>query len=378
MVRMTPPSSSPSASSGAGFSSSSDANFEADFAADFASASEERASEGFEAEFPHVDFSQGQSVDAEFTGAGSSSSPDSSPYIEMRRDQWLKLRKSMPQVLTEDELEQLRGIGDEIDLEEVSEIYLPLSRLINLRVEAHRMLNEVSSTFLGEQYTKVPYIIGVCGSVAVGKSTTARVLQVLLQRWESSPRVDLITTDGFLLPTKELEERRLMHRKGFPESYDQAALLRFVTKVKSGARNVEAPVYSHEAYDRVPGESVVVDQPDILIVEGLNVLQTGPTLMVSDLFDFSVYVDARREDIEDWYIDRFLRLKNTAFQKPDAHFHHFAGLSDMEATFVAREIWQTVNLPNLMENILPTRVRASLVLRKGADHLVQKVRMRKI
>lgn len=304
--------------------------------------------------------------------------PSSSPYIELRRNQWLKLRKSMPQVLTEDELERLRGIGDEIDLEEVSEIYLPLSRLINLRVEAHRKLNEASATFLGEQSTKLPYIIGVCGSVAVGKSTTARVLQVLLQRWESSPRVDLVTTDGFLLPTQELEDRRLMHRKGFPESYDQAALLRFVTEVKSGARNVKAPIYSHEAYDRIHGEYVTVDQPDILIVEGLNVLQTGPMLMVSDLFDFSVYVDARREDIEDWYIDRFLRLKNTAFKEPDAHFHHFAELSDMEATFVAREIWQTVNLPNLMENILPTRVRASLVLHKGPDHSVQKVRMRKI
>lgn len=218
----------------------------------------------------------------------------------------------------------------------------------------------------------------MCGSVAVGKSTTARVLQVLLQRWETNPRVDLVTTDGFLLPTAELERRRLMHRKGFPESYDQAELLSFVTKVKSGTQKVEAPVYSHEAYDRIPDETITVDRPDILIVEGLNVLQTGPTLMVSDLFDFSVYVDARREDIEDWYIDRFLRLKNTAFKDPEAHFHHFADLSDEEATLVAREIWQTVNLPNLMENILPTRVRASLVLRKGPDHLVQKVRMRKI
>ena len=301
-----------------------------------------------------------------------------SPYIELDREQWRKLRKSMPQVLTEDELEQLRGIGDEIDLEEVSEVYLPLSRLINLRVQAHRRLNQVTETFLGEPVPPIPYIIGVSGSVAVGKSTTARVLQVLLQRWESSPRVDLVTTDGFLLPTAELERRRILHRKGFPESYDQAALLNFVTRVKSGSRNVQAPVYSHEAYDRIPNESITVDAPDILILEGLNVLQTGPTLMVSDLFDFSVYVDARREDIEDWYIDRFLRLKNTAFKDPRAHFHHFADLTDEEATVIAREIWQTVNLPNLMENVLPTRVRASLVLRKGADHSVQKVRMRKI
>lgn len=301
-----------------------------------------------------------------------------SPYIELDREQWQKLRKSMPQVLTEDELEQLRGIGDEIDLEEVSEVYLPLSRLINLRVQAHRRLNQVTETFLGEPVPPIPYIIGVSGSVAVGKSTTARVLQVLLQRWESSPRVDLVTTDGFLLPTEELERRRILHRKGFPESYDQAALLDFVTRVKSGSRNVQAPVYSHEAYDRIPNEFIAVDTPDILILEGLNVLQTGPTLMVSDLFDFSVYVDARREDIEDWYIDRFLRLKNTAFKDPRAHFHHFADLTDEEATVIAREIWQTVNLPNLMENVLPTRVRASLVLRKGADHSVQKVRMRKI
>ena len=301
-----------------------------------------------------------------------------SPYIELRRSQWQKLRKSMPQVLTEDDLEELRGIGEEINLEEVSEIYLPLSRLIHLRVEAHRLLNEASAIFLGEQDSKVPYIIGVCGSVAVGKSTTARVLQVLLQRWKSSPRVDLITTDGFLYPTKDLEARRLMHRKGFPESYDQADLLRFVTQVKSGARDVKAPIYSHEAYDRVEGEYINVDQPDILIVEGLNVLQTGPTLMVSDLFDFSVYVDAKREDIEDWYINRFLRLKNTAFKDPSAHFHHFADLSDEEATVVAREIWQNVNLPNLTENILPTKVRASLVLHKGPDHLVETVRMRKL
>lgn len=301
-----------------------------------------------------------------------------SPYIELDRAQWRKLRKSMPQVLTEDELEQLRGIGEEIDLEEVSEVYLPLSRLIHLRVEAHRLLNEATETFLGEPMPQIPYIIGVCGSVAVGKSTTARVLQVLLQRWTSNPRVDLVTTDGFLLPTAELEIRKLMHRKGFPESYDQAELLRFITRVKSGSRKVQAPIYSHEAYDRVPGKYITVDQPDILIVEGLNVLQTGPTLMISDLFDFSIYVDARREDIEDWYIDRFLKLKNTAFQDPNAHFHHFASLTDEEAEVVAREIWQTVNLPNLTENILPTRVRASLVLRKNRDHLVQKVRMRKI
>lgn len=313
-----------------------------------------------------------------FTPSPAKESHNPSPYVELDRTQWRELRKSMPQVLSESELDSLRGIGDELDLEEVSEVYLPLSRLINLRVEAHKKLNAATEEFLGTELPKIPYIIGVCGSVAVGKSTVSRVLQVLLQRWDSSPRVDLVTTDGFLYPTKELEERRLLHRKGFPESYDQGALLRFVTQVKSGRRNVQAPVYSHEQYDRVPDAFITVDQPDILIVEGLNVLETGPRLMVSDLFDFSIYVDARREDIEDWYIDRFLRLKNTAFQDPGAHFHHFAHLSDDEASFVAREIWQSVNLPNLMENILPTRVRASLVLRKGPDHLVQKVRLRKV
>ncbi|MEL4153443.1 type I pantothenate kinase [Corynebacterium bovis] len=308
---------------------------------------------------------------------GRMSPTDPSPYVELNRNQWQALRQSMPQVLSERELDELRGIGEEIDLDEVSEVYLPLSRLIDLRVQAHRRLNEATATFLGEPMPRVPFIIGVCGSVAVGKSTTARLLQVLLQRWESKPRVDLVTTDGFLYPAEELRRRRIMGRKGFPESYDQRALLRFVTAVKSGAAEVAAPVYSHEAYDRT-GEQIIVDRPDILIVEGLNVLQTGSTLMVSDLFDFSVYVDAGREDIEDWYINRFLKLKNTAFQDPDAYFHHYASISDEDATMIAREIWQTVNLPNLMENILPTRVRASLVLRKGSDHLVETVRLRKI
>ena len=304
-------------------------------------------------------------------------SDDYSPYIELDRSQWRSLRRAMPQVLSPEELEELRGIGEDIDMDEVSEVYLPLSRMIDLRFEAIRQLNSATETFLGEDMPHVPFIIGVSGSVAVGKSTTARLLQVLLQRWESRPRVDLITTDGFLYPADELNQRHMMGRKGYPESYDQKALLNFVTAVKSGAPEVPAPVYSHEKYDRLD-EVHIVDRPDILIVEGLNVLQTGPTLMVSDLFDFSVYVDAEREDIERWYVDRFLKLKNTAFRKPDAHFHHYAALSDEDALVVAREIWQTVNLPNLVENILPTRVRASLVLRKGPDHLVESVRMRKI
>jgi type I pantothenate kinase len=304
-------------------------------------------------------------------------SEEHSPYIELDRSQWRSLRRAMPQVLSPEELEELRGIGEDIDMDEVSEVYLPLSRMIDLRFEAIRQLNRATETFLGEDMPHVPFIIGVSGSVAVGKSTTARLLQVLLQRWESRPRVDLITTDGFLYPAAELNKRHMMGRKGYPESYDQKALLKFVTAVKSGAPRVPAPVYSHEKYDRLD-EVHIVDRPDILIVEGLNVLQTGPTLMVSDLFDFSVYVDAAREDIERWYVERFLKLKNTAFRKPDAHFRYYASLSDEDALVVAREIWQTVNLPNLVENILPTRVRASLVLRKGPDHLVESVRMRKI
>ena len=300
------------------------------------------------------------------------------PYLEFNRRQWRELRESMPQVLTAEEAERLSGIGENIDLDEVAEVYLPLSRLIHLRVQAHRELNRTTATFLGDEYRGVPFIIGVAGSVAVGKSTTARLLQVLLERWDTNPRVDLITTDGFLHPSAELNRRGIMQRKGFPESYDQRGLMRFVTSVKAGVRDVKAPVYSHKLYDRVPDRVQTVTQPDILILEGLNVLQTGPTLMVSDLFDFSVYVDARTEDIEKWYIDRFLQLRSTAFREPGAHFGHFAEYGDASARAAAREIWQSINLPNLVENILPTRVRASLVLRKGADHLVERVRMRKI
>ena len=284
----------------------------------------------------------------------------------------------MPQVLTEKELVKLRGVGDRIDLDEVCEVYLPLSRLIHLRVRARQELMASTATFLGSPVEDVPFVIGVAGSVAVGKSTTARLLQVLLQRWEAHPRVDLITTDGFLYPAAELNRRGIMNRKGFPESYDQRALLRFVTDVKAGKPRCEAPVYSHTLYDRIPDEKIIIDQPDILIVEGLNVLQTGPTLMVSDLFDFSVYVDARTEDIEYWYIDRFLKLRETAFRTPGAHFSHYAELDDAHAEAEAREIWQSVNLPNLVENILPTRVRASLVLFKSNNHSVERVRMRKV
>lgn len=303
---------------------------------------------------------------------------DPSPYLNFDRESWKALRNSMPQVLTAEEVIQLAGLGESLDLKEVAEVYLPLSRLIHLQVAARQELTAATESFLGSKPAHVPFVIGIAGSVAVGKSTTARLLQVLLQRWDSHPKVDLVTTDGFLYPTAVLKERGLMGRKGFPESYDRRALMRFVTEVKSGHPGAKAPVYSHVEYDIIPDEYQVVSQPDILILEGLNVLQTGPTLMISDLFDFSVYVDARTSVVEQWYINRFLKLRKTAFREPGAHFAHYAQLDDAQAYAQAREIWQSINLPNLVENILPTRVRASLVLRKGENHLVEQVRMRKL
>ncbi|MBB5152832.1 type I pantothenate kinase [Saccharopolyspora phatthalungensis] len=303
-----------------------------------------------------------------------------SPYVELHRAQWRELRDSLPLPLTEDELVALRGLGDPVDLAEVADVYLPLSRLISLQVAARQRLHETTTTFLGEETrgTKVPFVIGIAGSVAVGKSTTARILRALLARWPDHPRVDLVTTDGFLYPKAELMRRGLMHRKGFPESYDRRALLRFVTEVKSGAPEVSAPVYSHVAYDILAGEQHVVRKPDILIIEGLNVLQPGPSLAVSDLFDFSIYVDAHTEHIARWYTDRFLALRHTAFANPNSHFHHFAQLSDEEARAEADHLWRTINEPNLLDNILPTRPRATLVLRKDIDHSINRVRLRKL
>jgi type I pantothenate kinase len=305
-----------------------------------------------------------------------------SPYVEFDRTQWRALRMSTPLPLTEEEVVGLRGLGEQVDLLEVEEVYLPLARLLHLQVAARQRLFAATAEFLGEPQQNpdrpVPFIIGVAGSVAVGKSTTARVLQALLARWDHHPRVDLVTTDGFLYPNTELTRRNLMHRKGFPESYDRRALMRFVTSVKSGAEYACAPVYSHLHYDRVSGAKHVVRHPDILILEGLNVLQTGPTLMVSDLFDFSLYVDARIEDIEQWYVSRFLAMRSTAFANPASHFHHYARLTDQQAVVAAGDIWRSINRPNLVENILPTRPRATLVLRKDADHSINRLRLRKL
>ncbi|MCA1188432.1 type I pantothenate kinase [Saccharopolyspora sp. 6T] len=301
-----------------------------------------------------------------------------SPYVELHRKQWRELSDSLPLPLTHSELEALRGLGEPVGLDEVADVYLPLSRLINLQVAARQRLHDSTTTFLGETAPKVPFVIGLAGSVAVGKSTTARILRALLARWPDHPQVDLVTTDGFLHSKAELVRRGIMHRKGFPESYDRRALLRFVTEVKSGAESVTAPVYSHLAYDILPGHEQVVRQPDILIVEGLNVLQPGPSLAVSDLFDFSIYVDAHTDHIERWYTDRFLALRGTAFADPESHFHHFAGLSDEDARAEAHHLWHTINRPNLVDNILPTRPRATLVLRKDGDHAINRVRLRKL
>lgn len=287
----------------------------------------------------------------------------------------------MPSPLRETEIVQLRGLGEPLDLREVAEVYLPLSRLLNLYVGGTKALHRVTSEFLREKVTPTPFVIGVAGSVAVGKSTIARLLRELLARWEHTPRVELVTTDGFLFPNAELERRGLMARKGFPESYDRRSLLRFVSDVKAGAAEVRAPFYSHLAYDIVPDAQITVRRPDVLIVEGLNVLQPaapGHKLAVSDLFDFTIFVDARTGDIARWYEERFLKLQRGAFANPRSYFHRYASLTEDEARARSRSIWQSINEPNLLQNIRPTRSRASLVLRKDADHTVSSVLLRKL
>jgi type I pantothenate kinase len=300
-------------------------------------------------------------------------------FVDFSRQEWARLRASTPLTLDDADLATLRGINERIDLDEVAAIYLPMSRLLNLHVAAAQALHQTTDTFLGTPAEPVPYVVGIAGSVAVGKSTTARILQALLARWPGHPRVDLITTDSFLHPNRVLEERGILNRKGFPESYDLRALVQFVADVKSGAPGVAAPVYSHLIYDLVPDAQVVVRRPDVLILEGLNVLQAGGgRLFVSDYFDFSIYVDAREEDVERWYEERFLTLRETAFRDPSSYFRRFADLAPEEAVATARKIWREINGVNLRENILPTRERARLILEKDADHSVRSVRLRKL
>jgi len=298
----------------------------------------------------------------------------------MERDEWAALRAATPLTLREEDLEKLRGINDEIDLDEVAAVYLPLSRLLNLYVSASQDLAKVSSTFLGTMAPRVPYVIGVAGSVAVGKSTFARILQALLARWPDHPNVGLVTTDGFLHPNKVLDERGLMARKGFPESYDTRRLLAFLRDVKSGADVVRAPLYSHVIYDVLEDEEVIIQRPDIIILEGLNVLQVSNqgNEFVSDYFDFSIYVDADESDIIAWFIARFMKLRESVFQDPNSFFRHYAMLSDDEAVATATSIWHDINGRNLRDNILPTRERAALILRKAADHRVTDVRLHKL
>ena len=308
-----------------------------------------------------------------------------SPYRIFPRAEWARLRADTPMTLTPAEVGRLRSVHDRLDMREVEEIYLPLSRLLTLYVATTQRLFRAQQNFLGTEDNKVPYIIGVAGSVAVGKSTTARVLQALFARWPNTPRVDLVTTDGFLYPNAVLEREGLMERKGFPESYDLPALLRFLSDVKAGRRPIRGPIYSHLVYDIMPNQWVEIDRPDILIVEGLNVLQTGPPPKggkaipyVSDFFDFSIYLDANEEVLRHWYVDRFLTLRGTAFRAPKSYFHRYATLSDPDAVETATAIWRRINLLNLHENILPTRQRADLILKKGESHQVEEVALRKL
>ena len=308
-----------------------------------------------------------------------------SPHRFFTREEWARLRADTPLTLTEADLERLRSLNDPISIAEVETIYLPLSRLLSLYVAATQRLYEATRTFLGATEGKTPFIIGIGGSVAVGKSTTARVLRALLTRWPNTPKVDLVTTDGFLYPNAVLERENLMEKKGFPESYDLPALLAFLSDIKAGMAKVSAPLYSHLVYDIVPGDRIVVDRPDILIVEGLNVLQ-APRLpkdgkavpFVSDFFDFSIYIDADEDEIHRWYVARFERLRETAFRDPQSYFHRYALIPKEEALVIAERLWSRINLVNLRENILPTRPRADLVLRKGPSHRIEQVALRRL
>ncbi|QKJ88989.1 Pantothenate kinase [Paramixta manurensis] len=306
------------------------------------------------------------------------------PYLQFDRNQWAALRNSVPMTLTEEEIARLKGINEDLSLEEVAEIYLPLSRLLDFYISSNLRRQAVLEQFLGTDGQKIPYIISIAGSVAVGKSTTARVLQALLSRWPERRRVELITTDGFLHPNAVLKERDLMKKKGFPQSYDMHRLVNFVSDIKSGVSQVTAPVYSHLIYDVVPDGDKIVQQPDILILEGLNVLQSGMDyphdphhVFVSDFVDFSIYVDAPEALLENWYINRFLKFRQGAFTDPDSYFHHYAKLTEDEAVNTAQKLWKEINWLNLKQNILPTRERASLILTKSANHAVECIRLRK-
>lgn len=307
-----------------------------------------------------------------------------SPYITFEKEEWSKLKNNVPMTLSQEKVENLKGINESLTMEEVSNIYLPLSRLLNLYTRGSQQLHSVTDTFLGKSTRKTPFVIGVAGSVAVGKSTISRIIQALLSEWPDHPNVDILTTDGFLYPNKILEEKGIMNRKGFPESYDTKKLLQVLGEIKSGKPNVSAPIYSHLYYDILPDYTQVLNEPDIVIVEGINVLQTPkpkkaqPETYVSDFFDFSIYVDAHEDHLKKWYINRFMKLRDTAFQDERSYFHKYASLTNQESFDIAEDIWNRINLKNLRENIGTTRRRADLIIHKDSDHFVDYVKLRKM